>query len=451
MKKRFKEKLEKCVSENIKIKDQVDRINIELVQRVQNVKAYLEEYSDFLSEHDLMDILEFKINTQKIELYSEELQNKIDNINEYLSRPYLNSETYSKNSLEGRIHIIKDKINNLEAKASVRTTNLLIEQEKKESWEKRRIEIEGEKDSPKEGTIRYYEERLLYIEKELPKELTVLYDKRLEVVKSIINCKLDVLGRLEMGTKELKEFLLENNGSILTIESELNFDNNFIDKFLTHINQQKISSYQGRSQGREVLYNSIEEHFSNGVTEDKIIQFLSKVDSLNKEYTRNGEKLTSDLSFIKDRTELYNYLFSLSYISVEFSLKMGEKSLERLSPGERGAILLVFYLLLDKGEIPLIIDQPEDNLDNQSIADILVPYIREAKKKRQIIMITHNPNLAVISDAELVIHVGIDKENKNLFSYSSGGIEDRVINQEIQNILEGTPRAFRIRDNKYFS
>ncbi|HEM3590928.1 TPA: hypothetical protein U1C03_002125, partial [Streptococcus suis] len=207
----------------------------------------------------------------------------------------------------------------------------------------------------------------------------------------------------------------------------------------------------GRSQGREVLYNSIEEHFSNGVTEDKIIQFLSKVDSLNKEYTRNGEKLTSDLSFIKDRTELYNYLFSLSYISVEFSLKMGEKSLERLSPGERGAILLVFYLLLDKGEIPLIIDQPEDNLDNQSIADILVPYIREAKKKRQIIMITHNPNLAVISDAELVIHVGIDKENKNLFSYSSGGIEDRVINQEIQNILEGTPRAFRIRDNKYFS
>ena len=99
---------------------------------------------------------------------------------------------------------------------------------------------------------------------------------------------------------------------------------------------------------------------------------------------------------------------------------------------------------------PLIIDQPEDNLDNQSIADILVPYIREAKKKRQIILITHNPNLAVISDSELAIHVEIDKENHNMFSYTSGGIENRDINKKIQDVLEGTPRAFRIRDNKYF-
>ena len=148
---------------------------------------------------------------------------------------------------------------------------------------------------------------------------------------------------------------------------------------------------------------------------------------------------------------MYNYLFSLDYISIEFNLKMGKKALDQLSPGERGAILLVFYLLLDKGDIPLIIDQPEDNLDNQSIADVLVPYIREAKRKRQIIMITHNPNLAVVSDAELVIHVEIDKENQNLFRYTSGGIENRKINNGIQDILEGTPKAFRIRDNKYFS
>ena len=137
-------------------------------------------------------------------------------------------------------------------------------------------------------------------------------------------------------------------------------------------------------------------------------------------------------------------------MNVEFNLKMGNKPLNKLSPGERGAVLLVFYLLLDKKDIPLVIDQPEDNLDNQSIADILVPFIRKAKKKRQIIMITHNPNLAILSDTELVIHVAIDKKNQNLFSYTSGGIENRQINKEIQDILEGTPRAFRIRDNKYF-
>ncbi|WP_410176919.1 TrlF family AAA-like ATPase [Streptococcus suis] len=447
-KERFKEKLEKCVSNYIKKKNKVDRINNELEQKVQDVKDYFEEYYEFLFEHDLEDILKIEYKTDKIESYSNKLQKEIDIINEYLSKPYLENEKYSKNSLEGRIYIIKNKINTLEAKASNRTTTLLIEQEKKENWEKRRLEIEGEKNGPKEGTIRYYKEKLSYIEKDLPKELKQLCEKRLDAVQSIIKCKLDVLSQLEKGTEELKKFISANNGSILTIESELSFNNNFVDKFLANINQQKTSSYQGRVQGRETLHNVVEDHFSNGVTSDQIIHFLSKVDTLNKEYERKGEKVSSDLSFIKDRVELYNYLFSLNYISVEFSLKMGEKSLERLSPGERGAILLVFYLLLDKGEIPLIIDQPEDNLDNQSIADVLVPYIREAKKKRQIIMITHNPNLAVISDAELVIHVGIDKENHNLFSYTSGGIEDRTINKKIQDILEGTPRAFRIRDNK---
>ena len=119
------------------------------------------------------------------------------------------------------------------------------------------------------------------------------------------------------------------------------------------------------------------------------------------------------------------------------------------SRGEKGALLLVFYLVLDKEDIPLIIDQPEDNLDNNSVAKVLVPYIKEAKSNRQIIMVTHNPNLAVVSDSEQVIKVSIDKENGNVFSFVSGGIETPFINKEIVEVLEGTIPAFTSRKDKY--
>ena len=110
---------------------------------------------------------------------------------------------------------------------------------------------------------------------------------------------------------------------------------------------------------------------------------------------------------------------------------------------------MVFYLVLDKEDIPLIIDQPEDNLDNNSVAKVLVPYIKEAKKYRQIIIVTHNPNLAVVSDSEQVIKVHIDKENGNSFSFVSGAIEHEEINQQIVEVLEGTVPAFSLRRDKY--
>jgi ABC-type lipoprotein export system ATPase subunit len=75
--------------------------------------------------------------------------------------------------------------------------------------------------------------------------------------------------------------------------------------------------------------------------------------------------------------------------------------------------------MLDTEDIPLIIDQPEDNLDNETVSTMLVPFIKTAKKKRQIIMVTHNPNLAVVADSEQVIFVKIDKQNNNTFEVQS--------------------------------
>ncbi|WP_354265203.1 AAA family ATPase, partial [Acinetobacter pittii] len=151
----------------------------------------------------------------------------------------------------------------------------------------------------------------------------------------------------------------------------------------------------------------------------------------------------------QNRLELYNYIFSLKFLDAHYDLQNNGKSLDQLSPGEKGALLLIFYLVLDKEDIPLIIDQPEDNLDNNSVAKVLVPYIKYAKKKRQIILVTHNPNLAVVADSEQVINVSLDKINGNKFSLISGGIENREINKRILEVLEGTIPAFCLRKDKY--
>ena len=110
---------------------------------------------------------------------------------------------------------------------------------------------------------------------------------------------------------------------------------------------------------------------------------------------------------------------------------MGDKQLPALSPGERGALLLLFYLFIDMDDKPLIIDQPEENLDNESVYNYLVHFIKEAKQKRQIIIVTHNPNLAVVCDADQIVEMKIDKSYRNKVSFQSGAIENSIIHVAI--------------------
>jgi ABC-type lipoprotein export system ATPase subunit len=86
-----------------------------------------------------------------------------------------------------------------------------------------------------------------------------------------------------------------------------------------------------------------------------------------------------------------------------------------------------------------------------SIYYYLVHFIKKAKQKRQIILITHNPNLAVVCDAEQIVHMSIDKQNLNKVSFVSGAIENPEIAKKVINILEGTKPAFDNRRLKYTS
>lgn len=164
---------------------------------------------------------------------------------------------------------------------------------------------------------------------------------------------------------------------------------------------------------------------------------------------------TSKLS----RVELSDWIFSVDHIELSYKIHYSGTELEYLSPGTRGIALLVLYLLMDEDDTrPLLIDQPEGNLDNSSVYKQLVPYIRKAKKRRQIILITHNPNLVVATDAEQIIIATAERPSNQPYPclrYHSGGLEHSVsgtdlgVREAVCLLLEGGEEAFRARENRY--
>ncbi|MCX8520497.1 MAG: AAA family ATPase, partial [Rhodoferax sp.] len=110
------------------------------------------------------------------------------------------------------------------------------------------------------------------------------------------------------------------------------------------------------------------------------------------------------------------------------------------SAGQRAAAMLAF--LLAQGGEPLVLDQPEDDLDNHLIYSLVVRQIRSNKLRRQLIIVTHNPNIVVNGDAEL-IHV-LDF-NSQCFVKQSGSLQDLKIRSEVCLVMEGGKEAFERR------
>ncbi|HTP67915.1 MAG TPA: AAA family ATPase, partial [Dongiaceae bacterium] len=144
-----------------------------------------------------------------------------------------------------------------------------------------------------------------------------------------------------------------------------------------------------------------------------------------------------------------DWLYDTSHITVSYRLQYGGVDIEQLSPGTRGIVLLLLYVVLDTDDDrPLIIDQPEENLDPKSIYEELVEHFKVAKIRRQIIIITHNANLVVNTDADQVIVAKCGPHTPGQLpelSYDSGGLENPRIREQVCEILEGGEKAFRER------
>ena len=162
------------------------------------------------------------------------------------------------------------------------------------------------------------------------------------------------------------------------------------------------------------------------------------------------------------------------WYNIHYTVMSGNDTISDMSPGKKALALLELLISLKDTQCPILIDQPEDDLDNRSIYNELVRFIKEKKCERQIIVVTHNANVVLGADAEQVIvanQAGNDTPNNdNLrFEYRSGAIEDndceidhsgmvkqgilsqKGIQTQICDILEGGKPALELRRNKYTS
>lgn len=154
--------------------------------------------------------------------------------------------------------------------------------------------------------------------------------------------------------------------------------------------------------------------------------------------------------------DLLEWLYEVDHVRLTFGLKYNGTELENLSPGTKGIVLLMLYLGMDvEDRRPLIVDQPDDNLDNESVYKLLTGYFRAAKTRRQVILITHNPNLVVNADSEQIIVAAVSMRDNGMprISYSAGALEENEeggIRHNVCTILEGGTEAFRKRERRYF-
>lgn len=122
------------------------------------------------------------------------------------------------------------------------------------------------------------------------------------------------------------------------------------------------------------------------------------------------------------------------------------KPLERLSPGQRCSAILPILLL--NGTAPLIIDQPEDNLDNRLIRQVIVNVLASIKLRRQVIVATHNPNLPVLGDAEQVIVLRAVEDERCILE-TQGVLDDESVVRSVTEVMEGGREAFQYRHAIY--
>lgn len=121
------------------------------------------------------------------------------------------------------------------------------------------------------------------------------------------------------------------------------------------------------------------------------------------------------------------------------------KSIVSASAGQKTTAVLTF--ILSQGKLPLLLDQPEDDLDNRLVCDLIVEKIKKIKNNRQIIVITHNANIPVIGDAEYI--VSMDSSSRYLKVHSEGMLENKEVKTEICEIMEGGEDAFKLRAERY--
>lgn len=279
---------------------------------------------------------------------------------------------------------------------------------------------------------------------QLEKELQLQRNEENRLFEAIITSHLKYFGNTQEVVDNLK---FETDGLVISTKRRLL--QNDLNGFLENALNQKSGE---RQQYLAELENG---YVTN--TESTIRTFLKK--ALDEEIV---------LKNYNEIQQVVTRVLSENWFVLDYELLYQNDTFDQMSSGKQAFVILKLLLDFSDKKNPILIDQPEDSLDNRAIYNELVSYIVRKKKERQIILVTHNPNVVVSSDAENVIvanQQGNDSQNENgcRFQYTNGALEStrkkdnscpyilksQGIREHVCEILEGGEAAFIKREQKY--
>lgn len=413
------------------------------------------QHGSFLAELDVLladldadvpadSLVQLNVETGPVDSIAEDARNEVAFIDSSLARQDAGSIFQRKAQAAATLAAEKGKLGEPQ-RLFVRYKEELAQ------WEDSKADIIGAVD--KQGSIVQLQNEIASLAL-LPAKLVELRSSRAAKAREIhgqIQAMVDEFRRLYLpvqrfvNSEEQREMNLPLDFQVRIEES------GFAPQFLKQLNKGVRGSFMGVDESSQTLRTMLlAADFS---TPEDSVHFADCIDDMLHFDRRDGQqgkptRLEDQLAGSTSAQELLNYVYSFNYLTPKYSLTYDGQEIGQLSPGERGLLLLVFYLLVDDDDIPIVIDQPEENLDNQTIYKVLVRCIKRAKERRQVIMVTHNPNLAVVCDAEQIIHASCDKAASH-FHYEAGAIEHPGIKAKVVEILEGTEPAFKNRQGKY--
>ena len=206
---------------------------------------------------------------------------------------------------------------------------------------------------------------------------------------------------------------------------------NYVKVIEQNINKNKISGLSDPSK------KLVREEF-NSILDDEQLKSVI-MDVLNNRFVYKASSNSNAKYFL---STLLENPFHVDYLS---SIKTKDgTTFDRMTGGQKAIVILELIFKLDTNNYPILIDQPEDDIDANGIATNVVEFLKRQKEHRQIFIASHNANLVVCSDSEEIIVA----ENNNGFQYMTGAIEDKDIRKSIIDILEGGDDALNLRMNK---
>ncbi len=491
----------------------------EFIRAVKKLDDIRENYIDlyFKEEDKIKDLLNEKKeigDKQGIENHLEVQTQILDDLKKQAN--ITENELNRYNSLNNRLEIINNYKTNLEEELIELTD--IIENHNYSISENHKSEDYNHKSSKKfieefNSIISKVQKQLNHLATSINQEKTNLLKRAEAISKTIINEISPIVTKLKDRTKieAIEKTIKIEKGKLARIKKIEELINTFHEQEKSRLKTEILSSYKESFEEYEKIIAILNERGKD--FED--IHLIGSIKFYHKRYRESllpffnaNSKKTKDLietslckdygnllpevnydehikeientfdAIVKNEFQFNKYKDPKDCVKVLFKdeffdyweLKVGNDEMANMSPGKANLVILKLLVELSESQAPILIDQPEDNLDNRSIYHDLVKFLRKRKLDRQIIIVSHNPNIVVSSDSENVIVANQndqdkDRSNKNFrFEYINGALENSFktneedklgilqsmgIREHVTDILEGGKEAFLKREEKY--